>query len=146
MHGCWPLHWPHLEKGREARRGPKPLISVPFGCPPFLVLLPRSPTPRAEGSRLPATAAQAVEAGRARLPAVLAAVARLAGARAVHRVAAAAKALAVALAARAERALAALAAAALLLARRRVAGALIVAAAAPPACVAQARACLWVAA
>lgn len=93
-----------------------------------------------------ATAAQAVETRRARLPAVLATVARLAGARAVHRVAAAVEALAVALAARAERALTALAAAALLLAWRGVAGALIVAAAAPPACVAQARACLWIAA
>lgn len=83
--------------------------------------------------RLPAAAAQAVEASRARLAAVLAPVAGLTRARAVHRVAAATEALAIALAARAERALAALAAAALLLARRRVAGALIVAAAAPPA-------------
>lgn len=98
------------------------------------------------GPRLPAAAAQAVEAGGARLPAVLAPVAGLARARAVHRVAAPAEALAIALAARAERALPALAAAALLLARRRVAGALVVAAAAPPARVAQARARLRVAA
>lgn len=94
----------------------------------------------------PAATAQAVEAGGARLATVLAAVARLAGTRAVHRVAAAAEALAVAIAARAERTLAALTAAALLLAGRRVAGALVVAAAAPPACVAQAGAGLWVAA
>lgn len=140
VQGCWPLHWPHLGKGREARRGPEPPHPGPLRRS-----APLLPSP-ARGPSLPAAAAQAVEAGRARLPAVLATVARLAGARAVHRVAAAAKALAVALAARAECTLAALAAAALLLARRCVAGALIVAAAAPPACVAQARARLWVAA
>lgn len=146
VQGCWPLHWPHLGKGREARRGPEPPHPPRSAHPPPRPLRRPAPLPSSQvrGPRLPAAAAQAVEAGRARLPAVLAPVARLAGARAVHRVAAAAKALAVALAARAKRALAALAAAALLLARRRVAGALIVAAAAPPACVAQARARLWV--
>lgn len=108
--------------------------------------LPSSLPAPGRGPRPPAATAEAVEAGGARLPAVLAAEARLAGARAVHRVAAAAEALTVAFAARAERSLPALAAAALLLAGRRVAGALVVAAAAPPARVAQARARLRVAA
>lgn len=132
-------------KGWEARRGPEPpnprLLWRPALPPPS-----PSPSPPGRGPRPPAATAQAVGAGGARLPAVLAAEARLAGARAVHRVAAAAEALTVAFAARAERALPALAAAALLLARGRVAGALVVAAAAPPAGVAQARARLRVAA
>lgn len=126
--------------GRGGRLGG---VRAPHAGPLGGLSLPPLP---GRGPRLPAAAAQAVEAGGARLPAVLAPVAGLARARAVHRVAAAAEALAVALAARAERALPALAAAALLLARRRAAGALVVAAAAPPARVAQARARLRVAA
>lgn len=94
----------------------------------------------------PAATAQAIEAGRTRLATVLATVARLAGARAIHWVTAASEALAVTIAACTKRALAALAAATLLLAGRRVAGALIAATAAPPARVAQAGARLRVAA
>lgn len=131
VHGCWPLHWPHLRKGQEA--GPDGAPLRPSAFPP--------PVPQ----RLPTATAQAVETSGAWLTTILAPVARIAGARAVHRVAATAEALAIAITARAERALATLAAAALLLAGRRVAGALVVAAAAPPACVAQAGACLWIA-
>lgn len=101
--------------------------------------------PATSPQRLPTATAEAVEASGARLTTILAPVARVAGARAVHRVAATAETLAIAITARAERALATLAAAALLLAGRRVAGALVVAAAAPPACVAQAGACLRIA-
>lgn len=93
----------------------------------------------------PTATAQAIEASGAWLATILAPVARIAGARAVHRVAPTAEALAIAIAACAERVLATLAAAALLLAGRGVAGALVVAAAAPPACVAQAGAGLWIA-
>lgn len=131
VHGCWPLHWPHLRKGQEA--GPDGAPLHPSAFPP--------PGPQ----RLPTATAQAVEASGAWLATVLAPVARIAGARAVHRVAATAEALTIAIAAGAERALATLAAAALLLAGRRVAGALVVAAAAPPAYVAQAGARLWIA-
>lgn len=131
VHGCWPLHWPHLRKGQEA--GPDGTLLRPSAFPP-----PGS-------QRLPTATAQAVEASGAWLATVLAPVARIAGARAVHRVAATTEALAITITARAERALATLAAAALLLAGRRVAGALVVAASAPPACVAQAGACLWIA-
>ena len=136
--GGWAYQHP-LEARGGVGRG---LLPHSLGGPSRLSLPPLP----GRGPRLPAAAAQAVEAGGARLPAVLAPVAGLARARAVHRVAAAAEALAITFAARAERALPALAAAALLLARRRVAGALIVAAAAPPARVAQARARLRVAA
>lgn len=93
----------------------------------------------------PPATAQAIEASGARLATILAPVARIAGARAVHRVAPTAEALAIAITACAERVLATLAAAALLLAGRRVAGTLVVAAAAPPARVAQAGSGLWIA-
>lgn len=86
----------------------------------------------------------AVEAGWARLAAVLAPVARLTGAGPVHLVALAPVALAVAVAARPEGPLPALAAPRELLAGRVVAGALVVAATAPPARLAQAVACLLV--
>lgn len=93
----------------------------------------------------PPATAQAIEASGAWLATILAPVARIAGARAVHRVAPTTEALAIAITACAERVLATLAAAALLLAGRRVAGTLVVAAAAPPARVAQAGAGLWIA-
>lgn len=93
----------------------------------------------------PTATAQAIEASGAWLATILAPVAGIAGARAVHRVAPTVEALAIAIAPCAERVLATLAAAALLLAGRRVAGALVVAAAAPPACVAQAGAGLRIA-
>lgn len=93
----------------------------------------------------PPATAQAIEASGAWLATILAPVARIAGARAVYRVAPTTEALAIAIAASTERVLATLAAAALLLAGRRVAGALVVAAAAPPARMAQAGAGLWIA-
>lgn len=37
VHGCWPLHWPHLGKGREARRGPTAALPPPrLPVPPSL--------------------------------------------------------------------------------------------------------------
>lgn len=93
----------------------------------------------------PTATARAIESSGAWLATILAPVARIAGTRAVHRVAATVRALAIAITAGAKHALATLAAATLLLAGRRVAGALVVTAAAPPAYVAQAGACLWIA-
>lgn len=86
----------------------------------------------------------AIEASRARLAAVLAPVAWLAGAGPVHLVALALVALAVAVAAGPKGPLPALAAPCELLAGRVVAGALVVAATAPPAGLAQAVARLLV--
>lgn len=94
---------------------------------------------------LPTATAQAIEASGAWLATILAPVAGIAGARAVHGVAPTVEALAIAIAPCAECVLTTLAAAALLLAGRRVAGTLVVAAAAPPACVAQAGSGLWIA-
>lgn len=131
VHGCWPLHWPHLRKGQEA--GPDGAPLHPSAFPP--------PGPQ----RLPTATARAIESSGAWLATILAPVARIAGTRAVHRVAATVRALAIAITAGAKHALATLAAATLLLAGRRVAGALVVTAAAPPAYVAQAGACLWIA-
>lgn len=86
-----------------------------------------------------------IEASWARLTAVLATVARLTGAGAIHLVALPLVALAVAVTAGPEGALTALAAPGELLAGRVVAGALVVAATAPPSRLAQAVARLLVA-
>lgn len=131
VHGCWPLHWPHLRKGQEAGPDGAPLHPSAFPLP--------------GPQRLPTATARAIESSGAWLATILAPVARIAGTRAVHRVAATVRALAIAITAGAKHALATLAAATLLLAGRRVAGALVVTAAAPPAYVAQAGACLWIA-
>jgi len=133
VHGCRLLHCPHLQWDPSPRRTSSPCRH------------PRCARGAAQPGHSPPPAALAVEAGWARLAAVLSPVARLARAGPVHLVALALVALAVAVTAGPERPLAALAAPRELLAGRVVAGALVVAAAAPPARLAQAVARLLVA-